>query len=147
MNLIENKKTRFNYEILESIEAGIELFGFEVKALRDHRGSLEGSYIVIRGGEAFLIGAHIPPFQPKNAPKGYDPYRNRKLLFSKKQLSELAGREAQKGLTIVPISVYNKGRVIKVQTALVRGKRKSDKRETIKKRESDREIRRTLKTT
>ncbi len=124
----------------------MELFGYEVKALREKRGSLEGSYIVIRGGEAFLIGAHIPPFQPKNTPKNYDPYRNRKLLLSKKQLSELAGREAQKGLTIVPISVYNKGRVIKLQVALVRGKRKSDKRETIKKRESDREIRRTLKT-
>lgn len=146
MTLIENKKTRFNYEILETIEAGMELFGYEVKALREKRGSLEGSYIVIRGGEAFLIGAHIPPFQPKNTPKNYDPYRNRKLLLSKKQLSELAGREAQKGLTIVPISVYNKGRVIKLQVALVRGKRKSDKRETIKKREGDREIRRTLKT-
>jgi SsrA-binding protein len=107
--------------------------------------SLEGAFIIIRGGEAFLINANIPPFQPKNAPKDYDPLRNRKLLLTKKEIAELAGSEKNKSLTIVPISVYNKNRKIKVEIALVKGKKKFDKRETLKKRDTDREIRREIK--
>jgi len=141
----ENRKARFNYEILEKYETGIELLGTEVKSVRNAHISLEGAFVIIRGGEAFLINANIPPFQPKNAPKDYDPLRNRKLLLTKKEIVELAGSEKNKSLTIVPLSVYNKGKKIKLALALVRGKKKLDKRETIKKRETDREIRREYK--
>jgi len=141
----ENRKARFDYEILEKYEAGIELLGTEVKSVRGGQMSLEGAFVIIRGGEAFLINANIPPYQIKNAPKDYDPLRNRKLLLTKKEIAELARSEKNKSLTIVPISVYNKGRKIKVEIALVKGKKKFDKRETLKKRDTDREIRRTLK--
>ena len=141
----ENRKARFNYEILEKYETGIELLGTEVKSVRGGQISLEGAFVIARGGEAFLINANIPPFQPKNAPKDYDPLRNRKLLLTKKEIAELAGSEKNKSLTIVPISVYNKNRKIKVEIALVKGKKKFDKRETIKKRDTDREIRRDFK--
>ena len=142
--LIQNKKVYFNYEITEKFTAGIELFGFEVKTLRKKQGSLEGAYITVLGGEAFLIGANIPAFQPQNAPEDFDPLRNRKLLLTKKELNELANNEDKKGLTIVAIAVYNMGRKLKLELGIARGKKTFDKRETIKKREVDREIRRTL---
>ncbi|HEY4494193.1 MAG TPA: SsrA-binding protein SmpB [Candidatus Paceibacterota bacterium] len=141
----ENRKARFDYEILEKYEAGIELLGSEVKSVRGGKMSLEGAFVIARGGEAYLINANIPPYQPKNAPKDYDPLRNRKILLTKKQIAELASNEKNKSLTIVPISVYNKGSKVKVEIAVVKGKKKYDKRETIKKRETDRNIRRTLK--
>ena len=141
----ENRKARFDYEILEKYEAGIELLGVEVKSVRSGRMSLEGAFIIVRGGEVYLINANVPPYQPKNAPKDYDPLRNRRLLLTKKEITELAGSEKNKSLTIVPISVYNKNRKIKIEIALVKGKKKRDKRETIKKRETDRAMRRTLK--
>ena len=144
-NYAENRKARFDYEILEKYETGIELLGTEVKSVRGGQMSLEGAFVIIRGGEAFLINANIPPYQIKNAPKDYDPLRNRKLLLTKKEIAELAGSEKNKSLTIVPISVYNKGRKIKVEIALVKGKKKFDKRETLKKRDTEREIRREYK--
>lgn len=146
MSLVENRKARFNYEILEKMEAGVELLGFEVKSVKQGQISLEGSHVTIRGNEAFLIGATIPPYQEANTPKEYDARRNRKLLLTKKELQKLEKLEATKGLTIIPISMYNKGRKIKIEVAVARGKKKFDKRNTLKKRESDREIRRTLKT-
>jgi len=142
---VENRKARFNYEFLEKYETGIELLGTEVKSVRGGQMSLEGAFVIVRGGEAFLINANVPPFQPKNAPKDYDPLRNRKLLLTKKEIAELSGSEKNKSLTIVPISVYNKERKIKVEIALVKGKKKFDKRETLKKRDTDREIRREIK--
>lgn len=144
-NYTENRKAHFDYEILEKYEAGIELLGTEVKSVRSGRMSLEGAFVVIRGGEAFLINSNIPPYQIKNAPKDYDPIRNRKLLLTKKEIKKLADSEKNKSLTIVPISVYNKNRKIKVNVALVKGKKQHDKRENIKKRETDREIRREYK--
>ena len=144
-NYAENRKARFNYEILEKYEAGIELLGSEVKSVRGGQMSLEGAFAIVRGGEIYLINANIPPYQAKNTPKDYDPLRNRKLLLQKKEIAELAGNEKNKSLTIVPISVYNKGRKIKVEVALVKGKKKFDKRETTKKRDMDREIRREIK--
>lgn len=141
----ENRKARFNFEIIEKYEAGIELLGGEVKSVRGGKISLEGSFVIIRGGEAFLINANIPPYQVKNTPKDYDPLRNRKLLLTKKELKELADSDKNKSLTVVPISVYNKNRKIKVEIALVKGKKSFDKRETIKKRDTDREIRREYK--
>lgn len=143
--LIQNKKVHFNYEILDQFDAGIELFGYEVKSLRNKRGSLEGSHVIVRGDEAFLIGANVPAFQPKNAPKDYDSLRNRKLLLTKKELSELAGKESQKGLTIVPISLYTKRRNIKLSLGVARGKKKYDKREDIKKRYIQRDVDREMK--
>jgi SsrA-binding protein len=145
MPLIQNKKAHFNYEILEKIEAGIELLGFEVKSLKKGQGSLEGSHITVRGNEVFIINMQIPPYQPTNTPKDYDPTRNRRLLLTKKEISRLSGEENQKGLTIVPLSVYNKGRKLKLEIAIVRGEKKYDKRETIKRRDVEREIRRDLK--
>ena len=145
MPLIQNKKAYFNYEILEKIEAGIELLGFEVKSLKKGQGSLEGSHITIRGSEAYVINMQIPPYQSANTPNGYNPLRNRRLLVTKKEIERLSKEESQKGLTIIPISVYNKGRKLKLEIAMVRGKKKYDKRESIKKRDTEREIRRSLK--
>ena len=144
-NYAENRKARFNYEIIEKYETGIEFLGTEVKSVRGGQMSLEGAFVIIRGGEAFLINANIPPYQVKNSPKDYDPLRNRKLLLTKKEINELAGSEKNKSLTIIPISVYNKNRKIKVEIALVKGKKKFDKRESIKKRDVEREIRREVK--
>lgn len=144
-NYAENRKVRFNYEILEKYETGIELLGVEVKSVRGGQMSIEGAFVVVRGGEAFLLNANIPPYQPLNTSKEYDPLRNRKLLLTKKEINQLSESEKNKSLTIVPISVYNKGKKIKIEIALVRGKKKIDKRETIKKRETDREIRREYK--
>ena len=144
-NYAENRKARFDYEILEKYEAGIELLGPEVKSVRNGRMSLEGAFVIIRGGEAFLINSNIPPYQVKNAEKDYDPLKNRKLLLTKKEIAELAASEKNKSLTIIPMTVYNKGRKIKVGIALVKGKKKFDKRESLKKRDTDREIRREYK--
>ena len=130
-NYAENRKSRFYYEILEKYEAGIELLGTEVKSVRGGRMSLEGAFIIIRGGEAFLINSNIPPYQIKNVEENYDPLRNRKLLLTKKEIGELVQSE-KTNLTIVPISVYNKNRKIKLEIALVKGKKKHDKRETIR---------------
>ncbi len=145
MALIHNKKAGFNYEFLEKHEAGIKLLGFEVKALKNGQGSLEGAYVIVRGEEAFVVGMQIPPYQPANTPKNYDPMRPRKLLLAKKEIRALAGIEDKKGLTIVPVSVYNKKQKIKVEIAVGRGKKQYDKRESIKKKDTERESRRTLK--
>lgn len=144
-NYAENRKARFDYETLSTYEAGIELLGTEVKSVRNGQMSLEGSFVIIRGGEAFLINANIPPYQVKNTPTDYDPLRNRKVLLTKKEIAELAQTEKNKSLTIVPFSVYNKDKKIKISISLVKGKKKHDKRETIKKRETDRELRREYK--
>lgn len=140
--LLRNKKAGFNYEILERFEAGIELLGQEVKSLRAGHGVLDAAHITVRGGEAYIINMSIPPYQPMNV-KDYDPLRLRKLLLTKDEILKLASME--KGLTIVPIAVYNKGHKIKMEIASVRGKKKFDKRETEKKRDAKREIDRTLK--
>lgn len=145
MSLILNRKAKFNYELVEKYSVGIELMGYEVKSLKNGQGSLDGAHITIRGQEAFLIGMHIPPYQISNTPSDYDSRRNRKLLLTKKELSLLENTESQRGLTIVPLSVYNKGRYIKLEIAIARGKKKFDKRESIKKRDSERDIRRSLK--
>jgi len=144
-SLIQNKKVYFNYEITDKITAGIELLGFEVKSIREKKGHLDGAYVTIRGGEAFLIGANIPAYQASNSPIDFDPMRNRKILLTKKEIGQLAEIESKKGLTIVAIAVYNAGRKLKLEIGVAKGKKSFDKRETIKKREVDREIRRTLK--
>ena len=145
MALLENTRAGFDYEILETLEAGLELLGIEVKSLRAKRGSLKGARVVARGGEAYLVGATIPAWQIANAPKSYDPERTRRLLLSQKEIAHISSAEGQQGLTIIPLSVYNKHRVLKLGLAIVRGKKKQDKRQSIRAREEKRRIDRTLK--
>lgn len=142
---VENKKARLEYEFLETYEAGMVLTGYEAKALRAGKASLVGARVMVRGGEAFLVGATISPYQEGNVPKSYDPERSRKLLLSKKELNELAGSESQRGLTLVPIMVYNQKRFIKLSFGLARKKKKYDKRATLKERDDKRSMDRSLK--
>lgn len=141
----ENRRARFDYEFLETFDAGIELLGLEVKSVRSGKASIAGSFVVIRGGEAFLLGADIPPYQPNNLPPGYEADRTRKLLLKKEEIARLAGAGNAERLTIVPLKLYNKHGLVKLELALARSKKKADKRQAIKKREVKREIRRTLK--
>jgi SsrA-binding protein len=149
--LLQNKKVHLRFEILETFQAGLSLSGGETKSLRAKLGSLEGSRIVVRGGEAYLVGATIPPYQPSNisssriGASSYDPEKPRKLLLNKKELHEIAEAETRKGLTVVPIEMYNAGRYIKVRIGIVRGKGKADKREDLKKKDAERDIARALK--
>lgn len=140
-----HKRARYDYDILDTFEAGISLMGTEVKSLRDHRGKLDGAYVGIRGGEAFLFNMHVPPYQVVNTSTTYDPVRVRKLLLTKRELRTLDDAAQTKGLTIIPLELYTIGRHIKVLFAIARGKKKHDKRETIKKRETERTMRRLLK--
>ena len=133
------------YAPIESYAAGLELIGQEVKALRNHLGSLDGARVVVRGGEAFIVGMTIPPYQAANMPKNYDPERPRRLLLSKREIAYLAAAESKKGLTTIPLEVYTSKRFIKVRIAIVRGKGKGDKREDLKKRDALRETNRLLK--
>jgi SsrA-binding protein len=144
--LAENKKAYFNYEILEKFEAGISLIGQEVKSLKTRGVNLAGSYVILRGEEVFWVGSHIHPYQPKNAPPDYNPERWRKLLLKKSEIKYLIGKSKQKGLTLVPLRLYTtRSGKIKLEFAIAKGKKKIDKRELIKKREVEREIRRALK--
>lgn len=140
-----NKKVSFNYKILEKYEAGIKLQGFEVKAVKKGLVSLQGSFVKIKNGEAILSNMHIGAYQKLNMPKEYNETRDRKLLLHKKETEKLTKELDQKGLTIVPLKLYNKGGLIKVELALAKGKKKYDKRETIKKKEDKRKMDRSLK--
>ncbi|MBI3671425.1 SsrA-binding protein SmpB [Candidatus Azambacteria bacterium] len=143
--LAENRKALFDYEVMDKLEAGLLLRGFEVKAIKNGLMNLRGSYITIGSDGAFLINANISPYQAKNTPKDYDPQRPRKLLLRKKEINYLIGKTAEKGLTLVPISVYTKGRLIKLEFALVRSQKQFEKREKIKEREFKRQAQRILK--
>lgn len=143
--LSENRKAWAQFEMLETYEAGIGLLGLEAKSVKTHKMNLEGTYIFPRHGEFFLVGANISPYQPKNTPKDYNPTRERKLLLTKKEIDYLLGKVAQKGLTILPIRVYTKGNIIKLEIAVARRLKKYDERARIKEREDKRKIERTLK--
>ncbi len=145
VSLIFNKKATFDYEIIDKYEVGIELTGTEVKSLRNKQGELAGAHILLRGGEAFIVGFEIRPYQPNNLTTEYQPLRTRKLIITKKEIYEIERKTSEKGLTIVPVSLYNKGRKLKLEIAIGRGKKKFDKRQTIKKRDTERELGRTLK--
>ncbi len=145
MTLVEYKKALLKYAPLESFAAGLELIGSEVKSLRNKLGSLDGARVVVRGGEAFIVGMTIPPYQAANTSKKYDPERARRLLLSKKEIATLYAAESKKGLTIIPLEVYTSHRFVKVRIAIVRGKGKSDRREDLKKRDAMRETARLLK--
>lgn len=141
MHLVENKKLHLTYTIHNTIDAGIELFGFEVKSLRKKQGSLEGAKVIVRGGEAFLVGGYIPPYQPANTVKSYDPYRTRKLLIRKEEILDLYNLEQSKTLTLAPRLLYLKNNLIKCEVAVCKKKNGKDKRETIKKDIAKRELR------
>ena len=132
MKLVENKKLRLTYSVSETYQAGVELLGYEVKALRQKLGSLEGSKVIIRGGEAFLVGCYIPPYQPKNTPKSYDEHRTRRLLLTKEEIAKLAAIEEDKSLTLHPISLYISKNLIKCEIAVCKKLQKFDKREKVK---------------
>jgi len=141
----ENKKAYFNYKIEEKFEAGIILTGNEVKAIKNGKINLIGSYVIIKNEEPFLIGAKIPPYQPKNVPLEYNPERPRKLLLNKKEINYLIGKTKEKGLTLIPLKVYTKDTKIKLEFAIARGKKQFDKREIMKKRAVQKELERELK--
>ena len=143
--LSENKKAYYDYEILEKFEAGLVLQGQEVKSIRGGHINLAGSYIVFKQEKPYLIGAKIPAYQPKNAPADYNPERLRKLLLNKKEINHLISKSNERGFSIIPLKVYTKDSRIKLEFGLAKGKKKYDKKEKIKKRDTDREIRREFK--
>jgi len=139
--IVTNRKARHDYYILEVLEAGIVLTGTEVKSLRQGNANLQDSYAVIKDGEVWLEGMHISPYAQASV-FNHDPRRKRKLLLQKKQIRKLSSRLKEKGLTLVPLSVYFKGAYAKVELALAKGKKLYDKREAIAERESERDIER-----
>ncbi len=139
-----NQKASFDYQLLEKFEAGIVLSGHEVKAVKNGKTSIKGAYVKILGGEAWLVGAIISPYQPGNVPENYDSQVSRKLLLKSKELKYLTGKSQEKGLTLVPIKLYDKNGLIKLEVAISRGKKKYDKRETIKEREFERRQKRLI---
>lgn len=139
-----NKKARFNYEIIEKIEAGISLKGTEVKSVRNKNVSIGESYAQIKENEVFLYNLHISPYEQGNR-ENHDPIRVRKLLLHKHEIKKLVSKIQQKGLSLVPLSIYLRKGKIKIELAVGRGKRLVDKRETIKKKTIQREIDRIVK--
>ncbi len=140
-----NKRARFDYEILEKFEAGLVLKGYEAKSIKTGHISLKGAFVTTQGNELFLVNASVPLAYFSANVKDYDPTGPRKLLLNKKEIAYLREKRQREGLTIVPLSVYNKKGRIKLEIALARGKKKQDKRQTIKKREAERDIRRLMK--
>jgi len=135
-----NPRARHEYHILEVVEAGLVLTGTETRSLRDHQASIRESFARLRGAEAFLIGMTIPHYQNASPEAQHEPDRTRKLLLNRAEIRRLAGKLPEKGTKLVPLSVYFRRGWAKVEIALVRGKREYDKRETIKKREQQREM-------
>lgn len=144
MEAISNKRAYFDYEILETFEAGLELLGTEVKAVKNGRMNLSSTYVLLRDGQPMLFNADIPPYQPKNAPKDYNPTRTRRILLTAKEIKYLTGKIEEKGLTLVPLKVYTKHQRIKVLIGLAKSRKEHDKREAIKKREDWKQIRKDI---
>lgn len=142
--ITSNRKAKFEYEMVSTIECGIVLTGTEVKSLRNGRCSLQDSYAGFEGNELFVYNIHINEYEHGNR-ENHKPKRDRKLLANKYELNKLRNAVNEKGMTMVPLSIYFSGHLVKLELALVRAKRKYDKRETTKKRETDREIRRSFK--
>ena len=141
-----NKKAYYDYEVLQTFEAGVILSGPEVKSIKNGRINLSGAYVNIDAGIPWLINVHVDPYPPAaQVQRNYDPTQNRKLLLHKKEIASLIGKTKIRRLTIIPLKVYTKHNIIKIEIGLVRGKKKWDKRETIKKKETKRKIEQTLK--
>ena len=143
--LAENKKALFDYEILEKFEAGLALTGQEVKSAKAGQIALKGSYVTFHNGKAYVLNMHITKYKPAGPLPDYDPTRTRELLLHKKEIAYLQAKSMEKGLTIVPLSVYTKQRLLKIEVAIARGKKTFDKREVSKKRELKRELDRARK--
>lgn len=143
--IANNRQARYLYEILETYEAGIQLVGTEVKSLREGRINLRDGYALIRRGEAWLINVHISPYKASGEYFNHDPLRTRKLLLHRKEINQLLGKIEQKGLTLVPLKIYFKGNWVKVSLGLAKGKKLHDKRESIKRRQDQREMARAMK--
>lgn len=143
--LAKNQYSRSDYEISDTYEAGIALFGYEVKSARKGQVSLRGSWAGFIKGELYLIGAHIAPYPPAGPLPDYDPQRTRKLLLKSSEIARLIGKVHNTGLTIVPLQLYSKGRFIKISLGLGRKKKKFEKRETLRQRSVDREIQKSVR--
>jgi SsrA-binding protein len=146
--LAVNKRAHFDYEILGTYEAGVVLFGHEVKSIKTGHVSLKGSYVTFKSAvgaaklpEIYLVNAHIPYYKFAAPSEQYDPYRSRKLLLKKNELRYLVGKKQEKGLTLVPLKLYTKRSLIKLEFGIGRGKKQHDKREAIKKRDVERQMR------
>ena len=140
----ENKKAEFEYEVLEKFEAGLVLFGQEVKSIRTGHINLSGTFVTFKNAEPFLIGTKIPPYQPKNVGADYNEERLRKLLLNKKEMDYLIGKTKVKGFSLIPLKIYDNNGRIKLEFGLAKGKKKYDKKEKIKKRDVQREVNREL---
>lgn len=140
----QNRKAFHDYSIEETLEAGIQLLGTEVKSLRDGRANLSYSYVLIKDSEIFLFNCHISPYSHGNI-MNHDPLRTRKLLLHKKEIERLLGKVQQKGFTLMPLKIYFKGSYVKVEVGLAKGKKVYEKREAIKEREAKRTIERVMK--
>jgi len=138
--VVSNRKARHDYEILDRFEAGIVLSGAEVKSLRGGRGSLTEAFARVRDGEVWIEGMHIPPYEQAMDKRTYDPIRPRKLLLHRKQIEQLIGKTAERGLSLVPLRIYFAHGLAKMELALARGKRRYEKRQAIAEREHQREI-------
>ena len=143
--IADNRRARHDYTLLERVEAGIQLVGTEVKSLRENGASLAQAHAEERGGELWLVGAHIAPYGKSGAAGGHEPERDRKLLLHRREIDRLAGRARERGLTLVPTRLYFKDGRAKLEIALARGKELRDKRRDIAKRDADRQIERALK--
>lgn len=142
--ICQNRKAYHDYSIEETIEAGIQLLGTEVKSLRDGKANLKDSYVLIKNSEAFLLNCHISPYTHGNI-VNHDPLRTRKLLLHSKEIERLRGKMQQKGYALIPLKIYFKGAYAKVEVGLAKGKRQYEKRETIKEREAKRAIEKAMK--
>lgn len=143
--MARNKEAYFNYSIEKELEAGIVLAGHEVKSVKAGDVSLKGAHVLIRRDEAFLVNAHISPYKFAGELKGYDPTRERKLLLTRKEISGLIGKSKEQGMAVVPLEFKQMHGLVKVKLGIGRGKKKYDKRASIKKRDVDREIRRNIR--
>lgn len=140
-----NKKVGYEYTVISTYDAGIVLFGYEVKSIKEGHIKLDGSYVSLRNNELWLIGAHISKYSKSGDLNNYDPQRNRKLLVKKREIAYLQGILAQKGLTLVPLRMYNVHNRIKLEFCVAKGKQKHDKRQTLKERDIKRDIDRAVK--
>ncbi len=143
--LADNKKAFFDYKILEKFEAGLVLLGHEVKAVKSGQISLKGAFITFHNNRAYLTNATISKYTHAGKLENYEPTRSREILLHKKELCYLQGKFAERGLTIVPLSVYTKNRLVKIEIAIAQGKHTFDKRESIKKKDVERDMRRAMK--
>lgn len=140
-----NKRANFDFEIMETFEAGIALLGVEVKSVRAGHMSLRGAFVTMHNGSAYLTNANIPAWQTANTPGQYDPTRSRRLLFTASQLKYFIGKTIEQGLTLIPVRVYPKGSVIKVEIALAKGKKAYNKKEKKKEQDIKRDVERMMR--